>query len=266
MKSFREATAVTAQGDHYTALLDEQWSIGHKLQGGYLLAVLARAACRHAGEDHPHPTAVSGSFIRPPEPGPAEIHVTTLRSGRSITQVHTRLVQEDATCVEASIALGRLTESEPWWSSSREPALPAEQDCPRTPTMAPGGFSLALMEVVEQRLDPAHLGSLFGSPLRRGVIAGWHRLADGSDWDPFSLLVALDAFPPASYDVGLPGWAPTIQLTAYLRRLPAPGPVRVRTEAIDITADRMDETTLIWDGKGRLVAQAVQLAAVRTPK
>lgn len=266
MKTFQEATAVTVQGDHYAAELDGQWSINRKLHGGYLLAVLARAACHHAGEGHPHPTAVSGSFLQPPEPGPAEIQVETLRSGRSATQVRARLAQDGAARVEALITLGRLAEAEPWWSSPLEPVeMPDEESCFRTPTQSPDGLELALMEVVDQRLNPAHLGFAFGAPTRNGVIAGWHRLADGSDWDPLSLLVALDALPPVSYDLGLPGWAPTIQLTAYLRGLPAPGPVRVRTQATDVTADRMDETTHAWDSKGRLVAQAVQLAGVRTP-
>jgi YD repeat-containing protein len=34
--------------------------------------------------------------------------------------------------------------------------------------------------------------------------------------------------------------------------------------ATDITAGRMDETAQAWDATGNLVAQATQLAAVRT--
>jgi hypothetical protein len=76
----------------------------------------------------------------------------------------------------------------------------------------------------------------------------------------------LDSVPPISYDLGLPGWVPTIQLTAYIRRLPAPGPLRVRMHATDVSADRMDETAYAWDSKDRLVAQATQIAAVRIPE
>lgn len=49
-----------------------------------------------------------------------------------------------------------------------------------------------------------------------------------------------------------------------VRRLPAPGPLRVTMHATDITAGRMDETAQAWDATGNLVAQATQLAAVRT--
>ncbi|GAA3823886.1 hypothetical protein GCM10022226_50580 [Sphaerisporangium flaviroseum] len=191
----------------------------------------------------------------------------TLRAGRSVTQVRARLIQDGRPCVEALVALGRLQESDSWWSGMAPPELPDEQDCFLTPSLVPGGhFEVPLMEVVEQRLHPANLGFALGDPSRQGLIAGWQRLGDGADWDPLSLLVALDPVPPITYDLGLSGWAPTIQFTAYLRRLPAPGPVRVSMRALDVSGDRMDETAYAWDSKGRLVAQATQLAAVRTPE
>ncbi|GAA2389652.1 thioesterase family protein [Nonomuraea africana] len=266
MTTFRDATAVAVLDDGgFTANLDEQWSVGDRAHGGYLLAVMGRAAIESTGADHPHVTAVSGSFLAPPAFGPVRIDVETLRKGRALTQVRARLSQDGAPLVEALITLGRLSEEDPWWSSLEPVDLPDEQECFLTPPEAPGaGFRVSLMGVIEQRLNPAHLGFAFGTPAREGVIAGWQRLADGSEWDPLSLLVALDAVPPVSYDLGAPGWAPTIQLSAYIRRLPAPGPIRVRMSASDVTADRMDETTHAWDAKGNLVAQATQLAAVRT--
>jgi hypothetical protein len=268
MGNFREATALTARGaDTYGAALDAQWSVGTKLHGGYLLAVLARAACESsAGEGHPHVTAISGAFVEPPEPGEADVRVETLRVGRSVAQVRAVLAQGGRTRVESHVTLGVLDDSDAWWSSSEPVGLPAEQDCFLAPVDPPGaGFPVPLMAVVEERIDPAHLAFAFGAPAGRGVIASWQRLADGSDWDPLSLLVTLDPVPPVSFDLGLAGWVPTIQLSAYIRRLPAPGPVRVRLSATDVGGDRMDEVAHVWDAKGRLVAQATQLAAVRIP-
>ncbi|GAA3582139.1 thioesterase family protein [Nonomuraea rosea] len=268
MGTFREATALTVRGDgEFGAVLDAQWSVGTRLHGGYLLAVLGRAACESAaGAGHPHVTAVSGSFIEPPEPGEAVARIETLRVGRSVAQVRAALVQQGRTRVEAHITLGLLDDSDPWWSAAEPVELPPEQDCFLAPIEPPGaGFPVPLMAVVEERIDPGHLAFAFGAPSKRGVIASWQRLADGSDWDPLSLLVALDPVPPVSFDLGLPGWVPTIQLSAYLRRLPAPGPIRVRLTATDVGGDRMDEVAHVWDDKGRLVAQATQLAAVRLP-
>ena len=59
---------------------------------------------------------------------------------------------------------------------------------------------------------------------------------------------------------------PTLELTAYLRALPAPGPLRVRQRARLVAADRVDEECDVWDSTGALVAAASQLAAVRLPE
>ncbi|MFI7612534.1 thioesterase family protein [Nonomuraea terrae] len=263
MGSFRQATAVVRRGDVYEADLDPQWSVGGQSHGGYLLAVMGRAACDGADL---HPSAVSGSFVAAAAPGPAEIHVVTLRTGRTITQVRARLTQGGTVRVEALMTLERLARCGSWWSGQDPVDVAPERECPRTAAVAPGGaFAVPLMEVMEQRLDPSCLGFLSGSPSRQGVIAGWQRLADGSDWDPFSVLIALDPVPSVNFDLDLPGRAPTILLTAYIRRLPAPGPLRVRVHAADLANGRMDETAYVWDSDDRLVAQATQLAAVRMP-
>ncbi|NUR83294.1 MAG: thioesterase family protein, partial [Nonomuraea sp.] len=188
------------------------------------------------------------------------------RVGRSVAQVRVSLAQEGRLRVESHVTLGVLDDADPWWSAIEPVELPPEEACFLAPTDPPGAdMTVPLMAVVEERVDPAHLAFAFGAPSGRGVIASWQRLADGSDWDPLSLLVALDPVPPVSFDLGLPGWVPTIQLSAYVRRLPAPGPIRVRLAATDVGGDRMDEVAHVWDSKGRLVAQATQLAAVRVP-
>jgi acyl-coenzyme A thioesterase PaaI-like protein len=263
VKSFAEATAVIARADGaYQAELDPQWAVGDKLHGGYLMAVLGRAVSAAAG--HEHPVAVTTSFLRPPAAGPAIVRVTPLREGRGSALYRASLEQNELVCAEAMITQGGLDDAEPWWSAAPPPELPPEDECVLLPPDAPGAaFRVHLLEVVEHRLDPASLGFAAGRPSKTGRTGAWLRLADGSDWDPLSLLVALDLAPPISLTLGVTGWAPTITFTAYLRRLPAPGPLRVTMQAAEITSGRMDETALAWDTKGNLVAQATQLAAIR---
>ena len=71
--------------------------------------------------------------------------------------------------------------------------------------------------------------------------------------------------PPPSFDVpGLQfGWTPTLQYSVFVRAVPEPGPLRVRTVARSITGGAMDETCDVWDATDRHVAVAHQLAAVR---
>jgi hypothetical protein len=56
---------------------------------------------------------------------------------------------------------------------------------------------------------------------------------------------------------------PTLELTAYVRALPAPGPVRILQRAQLIDARRVDELCYVWDRTGRLVAHGSQLAGIR---
>ncbi|GII77738.1 hypothetical protein Sru01_27200 [Sphaerisporangium rufum] len=175
------------------------------------------------------------------------------------------LSQQGRLRMEALITLGRLDDAGPWWSRAAPVELPPEPECLLAPPEAPGGIAVPLMGVLEVRIHPGHLGFGLGDGRRDGVIGSWQRLADGSDWDPVSLLVALYAVPPVTYNLDLPGWMPTIQLSAYIRRLPAPGPLRVRLAATDVGGDRIDQSAQVWDAKDRLIAQSTQLAAVRVP-
>ena len=73
----------------------------------------------------------------------------------------------------------------------------------------------------------------------------------------------MDAFPPATFDIEFAGWVPTLELTAYVRALPAPGPVQIVQRAQLIEAGRVDEVCYVWDSAGRLVAHGTQLAGIR---
>jgi hypothetical protein len=94
-------------------------------------------------------------------------------------------------------------------------------------------------------------------------LRGWLALPGDERFDPFSLIYAVDSFPPATFDVELSGWVPTLELTVYVRALPAPGPVRVLHRAHLIDAQRVDEVCWIWDSTGRPVAHGTRLAGIR---
>lgn len=91
----------------------------------------------------------------------------------------------------------------------------------------------------------------------------WFGLADGRDADPFSLLLAVDALPPTAFELGIMGWAPTIELTVHVRCRPAPGPLRVAITTRNLIGGFLEEDAEVWDSADRLVAQSRQLARVR---
>ena len=119
------------------------------------------------------------------------------------------------------------------------------------------------MEQIEVRLDPDSTGFTDGRPSGRGELRGWLALPGGEAFDPASLLFAVDAFPPATFDIEFSGWVPTLELTVYVRAVPAPGPVRMLHRAQLIDAGRVDESCFVWDKTGRLVAHGTQLAGIR---
>jgi len=275
---FDRATAVRlrhAGGDDGSAVhdvdVDPGWTIGDKPNGGYLLAIMARAALEATaaveGPPHPHPLSATAAYVRPPALGPAEVHSEVLRRGRGMSQVRARLVQDGAERVTATFTVGKLRDdAEPWWGGEPVPALPDAPGVPRTPTSGPGGVHLPIMERVDIRLDPATAGFTTGRPAGEGEIRARVAFADGRDPDPLALLYAVDALPPATFDLaGTTGWVPTLSLSVYVRALPAPGPLVVRHRAGLVEARMVDEVCHVWDSRGRLVAQATQLAGVRTP-
>jgi hypothetical protein len=271
MTEFATATRVVrraggADTTEFDVELDPRWSARDVLQGGYLLGVVGRAGAEVAPNDQPHLTSVSAVFLRAPSPGPAVVRVESLRVGRSATQLRGQLLQDDHLMAEAHLIQGQLDDDDPWWSGIDEIDPPDPDDCIAMPPRPPGvDFRVRLMEVVEERLDPRVLAFARGKPSGHGLVAGYLQLRDGSDWDPLSLLVALDMGPPPHFDLGMGGGAPTVQFTAHVRRLPAAGPVWIELRASDVGGARMSEQMRVWDSKRRLVGESSQLAAVRIP-
>jgi hypothetical protein len=263
--AFSAVSGLTPLSEHrYSAHISPEWTIAERPNGGYLLAMLGRAAV--AATPHPHVLAASAHYVRSPEPGPVEIEVEPLRIGRTASQVRARMVQDGRGTVEALITASTVPDSDtkPYWTGGVPALWPnGYADSIRIPGRSPSGFRVAMADHVELRIDPETLGFASGRPRGIGELRGWLALPDGEPFDPFSLVFAVDAFPPATFDVEVSGWVPTLELTVYVRALPVPGPVRVLQKAQLVDGQRVDEACYIWDSADRLVAQGTQLAGVR---
>lgn len=263
---FDTATAITpGEPGRFTAEVDPRWSIAGRTNGGYLLALVGRAAAAVAG-DHEQVVAASATYLSPVPAGEAHLLVDVLRRGRSTAVLRVRVQSPDGEPrVEAHVTCGRLrTGAEPFHDGVERAQLPPIGGCVRLPPHT-GEFEVPLMDVVAEHLDPATLGWTRGRPSGAGELRGHLQLADGREPDPLSLLLAVDALPPASFDLGLGGWVPTLHLSAWVRAVPAPGPLVVRQRARLVADGLFDETCDVWDAGGRLVATGHQLAGVRVP-
>jgi len=121
------------------------------------------------------------------------------------------------------------------------------------------------MEVVELRFDPATLpfSEVPRPAAAEAEVRGWTRFADCRTPDALSLLCFLDACPPATALIGSTGWVPTLQLSAYVRARPESGWLGIRMSAGLVADGMVDETSVLWDSRGQVVAQATQLARLR---
>jgi hypothetical protein len=271
--SFDAATEVraTKEPGTFETSVHEQWTVGDKPNGGYLLALLARAARETGrGDDGPPWEALTSAitYLRPPDLGPARIATTLLRRGRSAAQVRAALFQGDAEVVEAVYVLGALPDRASTRYDATAPlAAPGPDECVRLPAQIPGGPRVGVMEVTDLRLDPATVPWSEAPPAKDvpAELRGWTRFADGREPDALSLLYFHDAIPPATFMIGSTGWVPTLQMSTYVRAKPAPGWLGIRMTANVVADGMVDETCVLWDSTGQVVAQASQLARLRFP-
>ena len=269
---FDEHTAVHHEGrGTWTAELVEGWTVGGGLNGGYLLAVLGRAV-RAALPDQPDPVSVSAYYVSASTPGPARIHVRPRRVGRGTATVAVELRQdvdgEERVRISALATYADLARAGGEVRTTAEPlVLPPPEECVRTTEAAPQGMREAppLMHRFDMRIPPDQVGWASGRPSGRGEISAWFRLEGGREPDTLALLAAVDALPPVTFDLGMPGWAPTLELTAHVRARPAPGWLRLRHATRNLAGGMFEEDCEVWDAADRLVAQSRQLALAPRP-
>jgi acyl-CoA thioesterase len=257
----RDVRVTPAGEGRYAADLSAGWSVGGGLNGGYLLAVIG-TALRSRLPGKPDPLAVSAHYLSASTPGPATLEVDVRRDGGAVATAAVELRQGDDLRIAALATCGDLTRlGDDVRTTADEPDLPPVEQCVPS-SMAPAEVRAAapLMDRFDLRFHPDHVGWTFGEPSGRGQLSAWFRLADGREPDPVALLLVVDALPPVTFDLGLPGWAPTLELTAHVRARPAPGWLRVQHATRNLAGGLFEEDCEVWDSAGRLVAQSRQLA------
>ncbi|MFT4008500.1 MAG: thioesterase family protein [Nocardioidaceae bacterium] len=252
----------------FGAALSDQWSIGRAVNGGLLLALLGKAATAITGPaGHPHPLAVSAHYLSASGDGGATLAVETLRSGRGTSTVAVGLSQAgeggEQPRVRALVTTGDLSGYEgESFTTPQCPQLPPPDQCFSTAD-GPPGFKKPgpFLDRIDVRLAPDSVGWALGQFDGSGVMTAWFRFPDDREPDPISLLQAVDALPPVTFTYGHFGWVPTLELTAYIRAVPAPGWLVLRHATRAYVGGLLEEDAEVWDSTGRLVAQSRQLAS-----
>jgi acyl-coenzyme A thioesterase PaaI-like protein len=284
--SFTDAmTLTTVEQDDRTGVYDgelnEHWTIGPKVHGGAMLALCAKAARVACGAGGPErsdagmgpevdggfqPIAVAANYLWAPDPGPMRVRTSIRKRGRRVSLVDVELTQGDRTAVTVAVTLADAEHHVPPLLSFN-PVVPLMTPEP-PPGLEPIGPGHPMADIVHlahgcdirpalHTLGPRPDG---GPP----VFEYWVRPKDSAPDVLFALLCG-DVSAPVTFAVDRSGWAPTVQLTAYLRGLPADGWLRVMCTAVQIGQDWFDEDHIVVDREGRIIVQTRQLAMVPPP-
>jgi acyl-coenzyme A thioesterase PaaI-like protein len=274
-------------GAIFEAELNRHWTIGPKVHGGAMLALCANAARTALGDDAGvvtargggtpsreaawgragqlgtvEPVAVSGSFLWAPDPGPMRLATSIRKRGRRISVVDVELYQGGRTAVHAVITLGEPEHrTRPLLSVNPVVELMAPEPPADVAPIGPGHPMAGLVHLAEGCDVRPLVSTLEPTEGRPPLIQMWVRPRDAPPDVLFALMCG-DVSAPVSFAVNRTGWAPTVQLTAYLRGLPADGWLRVLCTCTQIGQDWFDEDHTVVDCEGRIVVQTRQLAMV----
>lgn len=267
----------------YTAQIDPVFTIGPKVHGGTLQMLTANAAlagfiatapgdeagggarqsvegARPAAEGLA-PIAVATNFLGAPDPAEITLQVWVRKRGRRVSLVDVEVHQNGRNLVHSTITIGT-------------PDIESHYSAPLSLTELPAEPSGDVVYIEDSPMgDIMHLGAILDIAIEEKSIA----FARGQKADPvfrmwvrpktttpdglFAILAG-DISAPVVMNLGLFGWAPTMQLTTYLRRNPAPGWLRIESSSTEVGHGWFEEDHVVVDSTGNVVVQSRQLALI----
>ena len=252
----------------YRAEVDPVFTIGPKVHGGSLQMVVAHAARLALTALSPDadveqiPVAISSDFLAAPDAARIDLEVTLRKRGRTVTVLCVDAIQDGRVRVASSVTMVR-----PDTGESHHTAASVLDGVPAEPTsegLALDDSPIAqinhLSPALDLVLDAASLPGLRGET-GEPLVRGWVK-PKGADPDTDFAVLACDISLPVVANLGLHGWAPTVQLTTYIRRRPAPGWLRFAATSLEVGPGMFEEDHLVVDSTGTIVAQSRQLALI----
>ncbi len=268
---FDRATHLTSEdGSTYSGSIEDGWDIHGNANGGYLLT-LAVAAMREAS-GRPDPITVTAHYLAPGPPVPITVSTEVVKSGRQLVTMTGSLRTESRELLRVLGTFGDLSSMAGGFEYTAEgaeaPDLPPPDQCVLRDkdNLDSDPNPVALANRLRVWMRPEDRGYLRGEMSGKAVSQGWIEFGDERPMDTLGLLLVVDSFPPPGFNIIMPrGWVPTVELTAHIRGIPAPGPLKCRFHTEFIRNGYLQEDGEVWDSTGALVAQSRQLALLPKP-
>lgn len=264
---FDTDTDVVPQGDgRFLARIDPGWFIDRGPNGGYIAAMLVRAAVATVGDPERHLRSLTVHYLAPAVEGAAEVTVVTERAGRTVHFVAARLTQGDRLIAVARAALARTGAEAPSFAERTFPGYAA----PDTIDDPPAFLNAVTMR---ERYEYKHvLGAPWDGPGATALTGGWMRLSEQRPYDAALLAAMSDAWFPAIFTrLPPPFGVPTIDLTVHIRSVAALLALRrddwvaVRFRTTTAVEGFLEEEGELWAPDGTLLAQSRQLGLILAP-
>lgn len=261
--NFHQAVSLEPSGpgaDHssrWRGSISDQWMVGFGANGGYQAGLLANAAMLSAGDEVRRLRSIVVHYLLPTQPGPFEISVDVLRSGRSASVLDLGLHSEGRLTVAARAVVAAARPS-PAFTHRTAPQFPDPLSLGREVVTKP--------QTVRARYDTRYV--MGGAPPQQQATAqssGWCRTEDAAPVDLALLVAICDGWaPPVMMLEGPPMLAATIDLTVHLfdpLQEPYDDWVAVTNESNVANDGYVNTETEVWTRDGRLLAQARQISA-----
>lgn len=275
MTTFAEDTQLEKVSDgRYRGRLEPDWNIIRGANGGHIAAIVLRGMALEVNDAQRQPRSLTTHFLRVPASEPFEVEAKVERTGRTMSTVTARMVQNGkpiAICVSA-FATERTG---PDFSDLRMPEVPPPDSLQTVPDRP--GFTFGHHFDFRPAIGPLIQGpgsrpeSSASDPAEIGL---WIRLREQLVADHLVVTQFMDAFAPAVFvklGTGAGGaGVPTVEMTTHFREsLPLPGASGsdwylglFRT--LSSSGGFIEEDGWLWSADGKLVAQSRQLALVST--
>ncbi|MFT3854413.1 MAG: thioesterase family protein [Ilumatobacteraceae bacterium] len=264
---FDTDTAVAALGDGaYDARIDHGWWIERGPNGGYVAALVVQALVAEVADPSRHLRSLTVHYLAPAVEGPAQLSVTTERSGRVVRYMSTRLRQGDRLIATAQAAFATLNDAGP---SFADPSFPGYAHPDRLgPTPDPPG-----LVPMRERYEFRHvIGAPWADPGSTAESAGWIRLAERRPYDAALVVAMSDAWYPAIFTRLTERFGvPTIDLTVHIRsiaalqRMQPDDWIAARFRTTVATEGLLEEDGQLWAPDGTLIAHSRQLGMLLAP-
>ena len=243
----------------FAGQITENWSVNGVPDGGYLMAILAKAMMQHS-EMNSTPI-ITANFLNRCDPGEAKVTIEKMTTSRQFDRFQGRLSQKGKEKIRAfgTFAIENkecLVER----CESSEPEIAELEKCVAVPEIP----NYTLFGQLDIRLDPICTGWMLGKLSATSEIKGWIKFKNDRPFDALSILLVADSFPPAVMSSqGMVAWVPTIELSVNVRKLPTTNWLKGSFRTRFITCGLLEEDGEIWDQNGELIAISRQIAQYR---